>query len=180
MIEITAVTPTMPGREQMLKRAELSVKRQTLKAVRYLVGVDDNCTGHGARIRNALIGAADTEWIACLDDDDIMKRNHLATLAEAASDADVIVSLYEHSDFSPVAEHCCDFAQIVHRNWWHPSSCLLRRDLVLDVGGFPDPAPPAWDDWLCWIKLFRAGARYQCVHEVTSIKGQHASNISRA
>jgi len=193
---VTVITPTVAGREAMLRRALDSVKAQTIAPNHVMWRRDVAQVGHGAHVRNEMIFEADTEWIACLDDDDWWLPNHLELLLDESQHvrplshwlvgkhrrpADVVVALYEHSDGSPpVGGHHCDYRLLEGQNWFHPSACLLRRSSVVAVGGFPDPRPPLWDDWALWVNLLRAGATFACVHEVTSIKAVHPGNISRA
>lgn len=173
--DATVVTPSVPGRDTMLARCMRGVAGQTTPPEAHLICVDHALTGHGARIRNQLIGAARTTWIACCDDDDWFLPHHVETLlAAAAWNVDVVVALYVLEGGGRLPdEHSCDPAMLDGRNWVHPSSILLRRDAVLAVGGFPDPQPPLWDDWALLRNLLHAGAKFACVHEVTNVKGVH-------
>lgn len=182
MSGVTVVTPTLPERGDLLARCVAGVAAQTVEPAEHLIGVDWARTGHGARIRNRLIRAATTEYVALCDDDDWWLPHHLETLLGAASEADVVVAFYELEDHRGEppwnARHSCDPADFEWTNWTHPSAMLLRREAVLDLGGFPDPTPELWDDWGLWQRLYRAGARFACVHEVTNVKGVHTANIA--
>lgn len=176
--DVTVVTPSVPGRYQ-LARCIRSVSVQTVTPAAHLIGVDHQRTGHGARIRNHLIEAARTTWIACCDDDDLFLPSHLELLLAASDGLDVVVAEFvREGGLEPVYPHSCDPAILEQQNPWHPSTLLLRREAVMDAGGFPDPEPPLWDDWALLLALYRSGARFGCVHSVTNVKGVHAGCIS--
>lgn len=181
-VEVAALITTMPGREAMLDTCLRAVRDQCRPADVILIGDDVHSIGHGARTRNRLLAATSLPWVAFCDDDDRWMPNHLQILADRAvyGDVDVVVSLYDHSDGSPpVGGHHCDYSLLPSANWFHPSTCLLRRELVLDVGGFPNPRPPLYDDWSCWIALQAAGAKFACVHEVSNVKRIWSGGISQ-
>lgn len=178
-LTVTVITPTLPERADMLARCMAAVDAQTVAPAAHLIGVDHAHTGHGARIRNRLIAAADSTWIACCDDDDWFLPNHLELLLTHSFGADVVMAEFTlETGGPPIYPHLCNPAVFEKVNPHHPSSLLLRRHAVLDVGGFPDPAPPMWDDWALLLALYKAGARFACVHQATSVKGVHAGCIS--
>jgi glycosyltransferase involved in cell wall biosynthesis len=95
--------------------------------------------------RNTAVQAASGEWIALLDSDDIwLPRKTEIQLGYATSDAGVI--------------HCNRFDPIHFGNLWHrqahvtPSGALIRKQVLLDVGGFED-SPAVIDDITCWLKI---------------------------
>ena len=164
----------------MLNRALQSVNEQTVKPYEHLVSVDHWGWGNGAVARNRLAAAAETEWLAFLDDDDAWRPQHLSSMLNAGESADLVCSLIEWTGEGNAAIHDCDPSKLHTSNWFNPSAALVRRHVFLDVGGFPAPAPPMWDDWACWIRLVDAGARYACTHdpEAAAIYNWHETNIS--
>jgi len=82
-MSVTVVTATLPERETLLRRAVDSVREQILQPSAHLIGVDYARRG-GAAMKNDLAFAAQTKWIALLDDDDYLYPNHLSSLVEAA------------------------------------------------------------------------------------------------
>lgn len=157
---ITVVTPSLPTRAHLLAEAILSVNAQTLPPVEHLIGVDHGREGSAA-LRNRLAAAARGEWVAFLDDDDVLHPHHLETLAVAA-DADVVYSRPDGYDpvqpFDPDRLRAGNFI---------PVTVLARRELFLEAGGFDEAAPHGWEDWGAWLRMLDHGARFRFVDEVT-------------
>jgi len=74
-VDVTVITPTVPGREKLLEECIESVRKQTLQPVAHLVLMDKDKEGP-AVIRNRLLKQVETEWVAFLDDDDLLMPNH--------------------------------------------------------------------------------------------------------
>lgn len=159
-MKISVITPTLPTRDT-LPDAVRSVAAQTLVPYEHLIGVDYWTRGPSI-IRNTLARAAGGDWLAFLDDDDILYPHHLETLARTAadSDADVVWSLHDGHHL----EHCCYAPKVLRENHI-PVTTLVRADLFGTVGGFPITV--GGEDALLWRKLVHVGARFQCVHEIT-------------
>ena len=64
-----------------------------------------------------------------------------------------ILQRWSHGGCGDVPLRWCSEA-LKRRNFIDPSSVLVRRDLVLSVGGF-DPNMRAAEDWELWLKLLR-------------------------
>jgi glycosyltransferase involved in cell wall biosynthesis len=95
--------------------------------------------------RNTAVQVASGEWIALLDSDDTwLPRKTEIQLACITQEAGVI--------------HCNQFDPIYFGNLWHrqahvtPSGALIRKQTLLDVGGFED-SPAVIDDITCWLKI---------------------------
>lgn len=93
--KITVCIPTIPPRRDMLLRAQLSVSLQTYPAEAISIAQDIDHRGAGVTRQRAL-DAAQTDWVAFLDDDDAFMNMHLDTLITAAleHDADYVYSYY--------------------------------------------------------------------------------------
>lgn len=94
--QITIVTPSLPTRTFALVRALRSASRQTLPPAALSVAIDLEGQG-GAPTRQRALEAAQTEWVAFLDDDDSLKPDHLETLYTHAVDtgADMVYSWFD-------------------------------------------------------------------------------------
>lgn len=164
-MEVTVITPAIPERANLLAEAIASVARQTLAPAAHLVGVDFARIGPAA-IRNRLASGATTEWLAFLDDDDLLDPHHLQTLAAGAREgADVAYTWcrVEGGDGWNPNSHF-DGARLEGENFI-PVTAAIRTSLFHQVGGFPDG--PVYEDWELWRVAYRAGARFVCIPEVT-------------
>lgn len=138
-MEITVVTPTIPPRFALLLEAASSVAHQTLPAAAHAIAVDIRGEG-GGKTRNRAFRQADTDWVAWLDDDDLLMPHHLETLARAQeeSGADIVYSYFETIGGSdPVGRLGEPFdPNALQRANFIPVTYLVRAELVRTVGGF--------------------------------------------
>lgn len=175
VIDITVLTASVPQRAGMLTEAMASVAAQTLRPERHLIGVDHARRG-GAETYNQLLQTVDTEWICCLDDDDLLDPDHLATLAAHTNDHDVVYS------------YCRTIGG--EFDWYNqpfdkdrlftsspvPITALCRSYLAKKVGGFPE----TWDyDRGLWQQVWAEGARFHTVERPTWTYRLHNDNLSR-
>jgi hypothetical protein len=123
--------------------------------------------------RNAGIRASRAPFLTFLDADDRILPEKLALQLEAFDDHPELGAVYS-------GWHCIDeagarlpqrgrsvrrgdiFADLVLGNLMHPHTVVVRRDLVEAAGGF-DEALTSVEDWDLWLRLARAGARWDCV-----------------
>lgn len=169
--DITIVTPTIPPRIKLLNRAMDSVAKQTWPPDNISIAIDHQRWG-AARTRNRALFAAQTTWVAFLDDDDTLKPQHLMRLKERQEEtgADVVVPWFDvvgGSDPFPGGEH---IPWDPEHPYSFPISNLVRREFALDVGGFPDvqvSAMCAAEDWFFWMALRDAGAKVERLYERT-------------
>jgi hypothetical protein len=109
---------------------------------------------------------ANTEWVVFLDSDDILYPNYLRRVFEEQTKmgADVVWPWFDVLG--------ADDPFPMHRNrQWDPAephifpiTTLVRRELAIDVGGFPMKEPAGkWclgEDYPFWCALSDAGAKF--------------------
>jgi hypothetical protein len=184
----------------MLAEAIASVNAQNLRPITHLIGVDHHRAGIG-RMLNQLAKSADADWLARLDDDDLLMPHHLETLAHASEHGDVV---YSWCDLAPrlsegqspplpavlgasgwMPNQTFDAEKLRKRNYI-PATTLIRKSLWETVGGWTLPGwgvreaprtPEAAEDWDFWLRALDAGARFVCVPEVTWTYRYHGENV---
>ncbi len=110
--------------------------------------------------RNVGIRESTGDWIAPLDADDYWLPRKLEVQAEAVRKAPfcycATTMFYKDGHTEPRTYY--DDAQVKsvlrHHNCIDPSAVLIRKDLLLKVGGFNESMPAA-EDWEAWLKLAR-------------------------
>jgi glycosyltransferase involved in cell wall biosynthesis len=132
-----------PRREVFLPRAIASALRQSRPPDELHVATDLHHDGE-APTRNRVIAAAQTDWIAILDDDDEFNFDHLEAMIGHAdlTGADVVYSWYDVIGGTDPHPH-------VFGKFWDPDhpvqttvTLLWRRSLLVDeLGGFRPPLP---------------------------------------
>jgi GT2 family glycosyltransferase len=200
---ITVAIPSIPPRENYLKRAIASVMAQTLLPDHISVAVDDRGEGAPAT-RNRAWRAYDSEWVAFLDDDDELLPHHLEHLVQVADETGADMVYPWHTIIGPWGEPLGDFlgAQGIPfdpvplfggdpatidaddfdpnnagqaRNYI-PITNLVRRSLLVEVGGFWARPGEAFEDWRLWRRLVKAGAKIVHTPEITWIWHHHGQN----
>lgn len=181
-VSLTVVIPTIPPRAEFLKRALASVEAQQQQPTAVAVYTDTEHLG-AAEARNRAMAQADTTWVAFLDDDDWLFPWHLDHLLVCAerTDADIVYPWFESNGvdplfidreraaFRPFDEKARDWLI----NWGNfiPVTALVRREALLDVGGFQRPPGATTDipceDWGAWRALASAGAKFVHLPERT-------------
>lgn len=126
-------------------------------AARYPVRVIRQANGGPGAARNTGVMAAQGEWIALLDHDDTWHpdktRQQLALADEGI--AAVFSAKFGKREF--------EFEALYWGNLGgSPSSTLIRRDALLQIGLFdPDRAMMGLDDYHMWLKFLHAGLRFR-------------------
>lgn len=161
---ITVITPTIIGRENMLKACIASVSEQSMPAT-HLVIQDTKKIG-APRIRNDAVESVSTEWVLFLDDDDLLEKTHIEKLQPYLNDYDVILTWpsYTGTPMQPTWLYK-EFDPKILDEWCPWSQCAaVRRSKYLEVGGQPEGV--VYEDWALWKKLRDNGAKFKVVPEV--------------
>lgn len=167
MIDLTVITPTVAGREALLEECKESVKNQTVPVADHRWLLDVNRHGP-ALTRNVLVRDVETEWIAFLDDDDILLPNHFEVHQPFLDDYDVIFSwgMVVHRDGGQALfDSSYNPERILQGHNSIPVTATVRRSLFNYVTGFR--LEERFEDWALWRDLIYAGARFKCIEEVT-------------
>lgn len=207
--DVTVCVPTIPARREKLERAVRSIGDQRIgDDVRLSVSVVMDEVGEGAAVtRNRAWRNADTGWVAFLDDDDVLRPEHVERCLRRAleTDADLVYPWFNiHDDAgnditgndplrAPVGGHYVSpygvtfdddlQRELMTRNNFIPVTVLVRRELLEAVDGFPIPNTSEWpesccEDWGLWRRLLEAGARFEHLPRRTWIWTWHGRNTS--
>jgi glycosyltransferase involved in cell wall biosynthesis len=180
-MKISVVIPAYNA-APFLARCLESVFAQTLKPDEVIV-VDDASSDNtaslaaelGAKVvsrkingglsaaRNSGIQAASSEWIALLDADDMWLPEKLERQAACIRPETVLVytgiRIFDDNgtrDELPAIDPVAARFMLRYRNPITPSSVLVRREAVLQDGGFREDIR-ACEDWEMWVRLQRLG-----------------------
>jgi glycosyltransferase involved in cell wall biosynthesis len=207
---LTIVIPVYNG-ENYLRETLESVLAQSYPAIEVIV-VNDGSTdrtasvaasfGNRVRIenrpnagvsasRNFGISAAQTEWIALMDHDDLWERDHLANLARTIAQnpiADVCYTggrelfpdprtgvFHPSPDVMQFPSTADAPRALMERCAFIPSATAIRRSKVLAVGGF-DPRYVNLQDWELWLRLLHSGGRFVSTPEPTLLYRVHPAS----
>ncbi len=173
-MNVTVITPTVPGRERLLEACQASVQDQTVH-VDHLIALDENRAGPQA-LRNQMVEQATTEWVLPLDDDDTLDPACVETLLERRGDGEIVYPWVrcdpETAPMSMIVNKLFD-PQALFRLNFIPVTALVKRDVWRMLGG---QRPEPLEDWRMWQRAWLHGVRFQCVPEVLwtySFQGQN-------
>ena len=168
-MRIAVVTAALPTRAQQLAEACYTVAAQTVQPVHHLIGVDYAREGSAAT-RNRLVFASDADWVAFLDDDDLLYRNHLEVLAGLADAcADIAYTGCDVSGREGWNPYRPFDADALRAGNYIPATVLIRRSLFVSLGGFRPSTEVAhgWEDWDLWLRALSVGAVFRSSEEKT-------------
>lgn len=178
--DITVCIATIPPRARRLRQALGSVAIQTLQPGAIVVEYDHDRTG-AAATKNRALAKVTTDWVTFLDDDDILKPNHLERLREEVEPYDVAYSWPEmqgSGDPSPDRFGRPFDANLLRVRSYLHTNILVRTKLAQEAGGFQFGPTGELDDWGFHLALLDAGAGFIHVPERTwvwVVEGQNTS-----
>lgn len=199
-IKISVVIPAYNA-ERFMRRCLQSVLAQTLKPYEIIVA-DDGSTDHTAALaaelgahvlsgpnrgissaRNSAIRFASGEWIALLDADDLWDPEKLERQVACIRPETVLVYTGIRSfddkgirNETPAEEPGVVKKMLRHRNLIAPSSALVRRDVILRLGGFREGLRSC-EDWGMWMRMRNTG-RFDAVYEPLTSYYIHPASLS--
>lgn len=162
-MDVTVITPTIPERAELLSQAIASVNNQIEPAVAHLIGVDLERAGP-TPVRNRLLKSVDTEWVAFLDDDDILYPQHFRVVSRHLDSADLIYTWCNSEGRDGFNPNSYFDEQRLRGGNYIPITVTLRTSKLREVGGIPNER---LEDWALWVKLLDSGARFVCEPTVT-------------
>ncbi len=172
MPKVSLIIPTF-NRPQLLSRAIESALAQSVQDLQVIVvndaGLDVANVASGATYlslkknrglagaRNAGLELAIGEYVAFLDDDDLLLPNHLENLLKRATPETIVYSDYwrvagERRVETTTPEF--DYQRILTENFVPVNCFLTPRALIEQVGRF-DEWLTALEDWDLWLRLSR-------------------------
>lgn len=145
----------------------------------HLVGVDFARKG-GAHMRNVLWRSAQTEYIATLDDDDVMLPFHLEELHKAAEATGAGITyawcdVVGRDGWSPNQPFD---AEKLKRESYIPSAALFTEEALDELDGWRDPEESSngWPDWDLYRRALWQDITFCCVELKTWVYVFHGGN----
>lgn len=188
--DITVVIPTISPRKLLLNRALESVVGQLYPATAIVVR-DDVYRRGAAWNRHVGLLQVDTEWVAFLDDDDVLWPQHLEVLVNAQREtgADYLFTWYQIVDTE--GNHQRDtvlghFGKVFNPADPHQTTIttMVRTELAKSVGFLGDAGTHeihgqrAGEDFAFTLGCIRKGAKIVHVPEITWEWHHHGFNTS--
>lgn len=162
MVTVAVVTSAIPERLDLLAESLDSVAKQSRQPDEQLICIDYQHRGTAATLNRALRGVT-SDFVAVLQDDDLLYPHHLETLLDNCEGADVVYPRCDadwpvvnvDADFNPKLLRFCNYI---------PATALIRTDTLRKVGGWPDDN---WEDHELWKRLLDVDAVFRKVDVVT-------------
>ena len=159
MIDVTVITPSIPRRSYVLSRCIESVRSQepSWRVMKHFIALDNvhpEFPVGPARLRNQMIKGVDTEWLVFLDDDDTIDHNFFRVLWPFTTEYEVIIPhcRFDGPPIPPQYVNQLSFnREKLREHGQFPITCLVRTELVQNVGGFPEDE--TYEDWVMWNRI---------------------------
>lgn len=180
---ITIALPTIPPRTQpggLLWETIDTIRQQTRPPEGGIsVALDVDHAG-AATTRQRALDAVTTQWVAFVDDDDLLYPHHLQTLHDLATDqgADYVWSWFDGNNPFPMHRGRQMNPQDPHHT---TMTVMVRTGLAREVGFINHPdANPDWpgEDWRFITGCVQAGARFATTPDITWHYRSHGGNTS--
>lgn len=184
---VSVVIPTHPARisNGMTKRAFGSALLQAYTPDEVIVEIDKQRAG-AAVTRNRGLQQVSSEWVAFLDSDDQLKKNHLEVLVNAALEtgADYLYTWYEPIGFA--YDPLPHFGKVFdpERPTQTTITTLVRAELAKEIG-FRDVTPGKLidgqrygEDFQFTVECIAAGATILHIPQRTWLWNAHGANTS--
>ena len=175
-MRIGLIVPVGPE-ASFLDEARQSALEQDPPPDAHAIVEDERGEGPAATREKALAQLGDCDWIALLDADDAWEPGKLAAQREAIERHPDAVLCFGRATavgddgrhtgerLPELAEGLYTAGELAPVLYWSnsipTSSVLVRRDALVQAGGFAGPAPLA-SDWDLWLRLVTQGGAFVC------------------
>lgn len=174
-IQVTFLTPHVPGRDDMVAVCRESVMAQTVPVLHF-VEDDPTYTGIAATV-NRLVDRVETPWISVLSDDDVVYPEFTEKLLDRMSarpGCDVYYAWCNcvgRGNYDPNRPYDGNFACV-------PVNGLFRTDLIRQIGGWRSvPLENGGCDIDLLNRILAAGGVFDCLEERLWEWRFHGSNM---
>lgn len=142
----------------------------------------DKNSGGPAKPRNEGIMMAKGEYVTFLDEDNTYREDHLMLLHKAIQECDVAYAdrmVYENGEIKGVGVHS-DYRLdiLMEQNFIDTSDFIIRRRLLLDIGGW-DERYKRMLDWNLMVRLGKMGCKFVHVPIILTDYHIHSDNLSK-
>jgi glycosyltransferase involved in cell wall biosynthesis len=182
-----------PARARFLDEAVQSALSQDPPPDEHLIILDELRRGPAEMRQEGLERLGDCDWIALLDADDAWEPGKLAAQLAAIAEHPSAALCFGRAtavgeDGHPTGEELPELPAGLHpaaeltpvlyeSNPIPTSSVLVRRDWLIDAGGFVAPAPLA-SDWDLWLRLLARGRSFVCAPDARIRYRRHAGGVT--
>ena len=191
-MRIGLIIPARP-REPFLDAALRSALEQDRPPDRHVVVQDERARGPAAARDEGLAQLGDCDWVALLDADDAWEPGKLAAQVDAVGRHPEAVLCFGMATAvdergEPTGESLPELpagllppdrlaALLYESNPIPTSSVIVRRDALVDAGGFAGPARLA-SDWDLWLRLVARGGAFVCAPDARVRYRRHGGGVT--